>query len=98
MSYSQRDYEHMGQRREAAFSAIARKLGKDHAITKMMGTLSYGRHHAEIGPDSNLRKEIERFAFLNGYFDCLNHWARDHDPKAQRIMLDLWPGSYSKAP
>lgn len=97
MNYSRADYDYMAGARRRAFQRIAGKLGKDHPVTKMMGGLSHGRHRAEQGPDGNLRTAVREMSFLDGYFDCLNLWARDNDPAAQRIMIDEYPHGYEKA-
>lgn len=92
MNYSAKDYAYTARIRVRAFTLIADKLGKNHEITKMMGSLSYGRHRWERGPDrQGLRDCATEFGFLCGFFDCLSLWARDHDPNAQRIMLELMP-------
>lgn len=96
MNYSAEDYRYMSFIRIAAFETISRSLGEGHPITKMMGTLSYGRHKFEPGPDVNLRKAIAEYGFLEGYFDCLNTWARDNDSAAQRVMLRAWPRGMRK--
>ena len=84
------DYIHRGSRKEAAFMAIATALGPKHPLTEMMGSLAWGRHDAEMGPHRTLRTAIYRDGFLAGAFWSLNHWARDHDSAAQRLMLDIW--------
>jgi hypothetical protein len=97
MNYKKDDYNLMAHKRVYAFVSIARALGKDHAITKMMGSLAHGRHHFEQGPSGNLQTAVREMAALDGYFDCLNLWARDNDPKAQRVMNDLYPRSFESA-
>lgn len=82
------------QARVSAFKAIAEALGKDHPLTKMMGPLAWGRHDAEWGPDLNLRKAVYAVGFLDGAFRQLNLWARDHDTKAQTVMLRLYPRGF----
>jgi hypothetical protein len=94
MNYGANDYRHMVNIRTTAFQAIARKLGKDHSITKMMGTLAWGRFKCEGGPSGGLREAVEAKGFLDGSFDILNLWARDNDSKAQRIMLEIYPSGY----
>lgn len=98
INYSREDFQHMASRRKVAFKAIAAKLGKEHAITKMMGSLAWGRHDFEEGADGNLRTAVEDKAALDGAFSILNQWARDHDPKAQRIMVELYPRAYENKP
>jgi hypothetical protein len=89
--YKRADYDQAARLRKAAFVQIGKKLGKNHPITKMMGSLAWRRHNAEQGVDGNLRTAIREYSFLDGYFDALNLWARDNDTKAQRIMLDIFP-------
>lgn len=82
--------------RERAFKAIADALGKDHAITRAMGPLAWGRHEFQGGPDDKgVRYEALKLGYLIGRFDSLNIWARDNDALAQRVMLKLWPHSWS---
>lgn len=94
MNLTREEYDRLNGRRRYAFEQIAKALGKNHAITKMMGGLSYGRHRREQGVNGSLRKAAEELGFLDGYFDCLNLWARDHDSKAQQVMLGLYPSGY----
>lgn len=89
--YKKADYEAMVRARIIAFTRIASELGEDHQITKMMGSLAWGRHGAEYGPGGGLKDAVEAFGFLNGFFACLNLWARDNDRKAQKMMLDNYP-------
>lgn len=91
---SKEDYLRFNLARVKAFTGIARKLGKDHEITRRMGSLAWGRSNAEQGPQPTLRSVTEEFGYLNGFFDALNIWARDNDPKAQRVMLSVWPSGY----
>lgn len=90
---SKEQYAQMITARLAAFRAIANELGKDHAMTLLMGSLAWGRYGAEMGPsDQTIRKHAEAFGFLNGSFSVLNSWARINDPAAQRVMLKHWRG------
>jgi hypothetical protein len=95
IAYKKEDYVSMARARVTAFQRIARELGPEHAITKMMGTLSHGRHQCEHGTDFGLREAVEEKGFLDGFFNCLNLWARDNDGKAQRVMLNHYPSGYS---
>lgn len=95
--YNKNDFLSMGRAREIALAQIARKLGKNHAITKMMGVAAWGRSDFETGPEPKLRDAIEWKAGLDGMFCILNMWARDHDSAAQRVMLNLYPRGYKKA-
>lgn len=90
-NFSKDDYRSFNAQRVRAFTQIARDLGPDHAITRMMGSLAWGRSEAEQGPESSLRSVVEEFGYLNGYFAALNRWARDNDEAVQRVMLDRWP-------
>jgi len=96
VAYSNDDYVFMVMRRLSAFKKIADSLGKDHLITQMMGSRAWGRHRDERGTDISLRAVVEEFGSLNGAFDVLNAWARDHDRKAQKIMTDLYPHGMEK--
>jgi hypothetical protein len=97
IAFSSDDFEHMARARIVAFKRIADALGENHAITKMMGGLAWGRYDCEPSPSNKgLRAGAEAKGFLDGYFASLNLWARDNDTKAQRVMLDLYPRGYSK--
>jgi hypothetical protein len=89
--YTKDDYLAMANERRAAFRKIADKLGKDHVITKMMGSLAWGRHDAEQGPAPSLASAIREMAYLDGYFHCLKLYARDHEYNVLRLMNDIYP-------
>jgi hypothetical protein len=96
--YKKEDYQHMARIRVVAFKEIAKRLGKEHPITRMMGSLAWGRHDWEQGPQPNLHGAIGELYALNGVFSVLNAWARDHDSGAQRLMLSLWPRGFESSP
>jgi hypothetical protein len=99
IQYSTADYAHMRRVREHAFIRIVGRLGPAHAITKMLGPLAWGRYDAAPSPgnEGRLRAEVAAKAFLDGYFAAINLWARDHDAKAQRVLIDEYPRGYSTA-
>jgi hypothetical protein len=84
------EWNTLARRRKAALQNIARDLGKDHAITKMMGSMAWGRNGAEQGPEGTLQTAINEAAYLDGAFNILNLWARDNDRPAQRLMIEQW--------
>ena len=88
------DYERRRSRQWMAFRAIAKELGKDHEITKMMGSRAWGRHPFEGGPEQTTYSVAHEVGALDGAFDILNLWARDHDYKAQQVMTKHWPFSW----
>ncbi len=96
MNFKKQDYDKMAVNRKIALMDIANKLGLEHPITKMMGSLAWGRHNAEQGPETSLRTAVREMAYLDGAFNVLNLWARDNDRKAQRIMLDLYPSKWER--
>lgn len=96
VTFDRKHYDGLSDDRIRAFRKIADELGKDHPITRMMGTLAWGRFKAEQGPGGTLRTAVEAYGFLNGYFDALNHWARDNDRDAQRVMLRHWPSGMAR--
>ena len=98
MNYKKADYNYMAAIRRSALVRIAQKLGKEHAVTKLMGCMSYGRNDAEQGPGGNLQSAVREMAFLDGCFHVLKTWASDNDRGAQRVMLDLYPRRYETAP
>lgn len=95
--YTKEDYLVMANERRWAFQKIAKELGKDHQITKMMGTLAWGRHEAEQGPQPTLHSAIREMSFLDGYCHCIRLWARDNDYNAMKIINDIYPRSWRKA-
>ena len=92
--YTKDDFALMARKRIHAFMEISRTLGKDHPICQIMGPLGWGRHNMEQGPDTSLQGTIEEKAYLDGCFHILCIWAGQHDHKAQRVMLDLYPTCY----
>lgn len=98
VNYTKEDYNYMAIKRRNAFCKIAEALGKNHPITKMMGTLAWGRHNFEQGPQGNLRTAIREMSALDGMFTILNIWARDNDTKAQQIMLGIYSMSFEEDP
>lgn len=96
-AYTREDYELMCDRRRHAFQEIARKLGKEHRITLLMGPLAWGRNEYEHSPGRTAANAHEEFGYLEGCFHILNIWARDNDQQAQRSMLKLWPHGYESA-
>ena len=93
-AYTKKDFLWMASRRLDAFQQIAKRLGKDHPITKMMGSRAWGRHKDETGSQPDLRAAVLEVGSLDGAFDVLNLWARDNDPKAQRVMGELYPTNF----
>ena len=77
-------------KRTRALERVATILGKDHLLTKRMGAYAWGRCHAEQGPHCTLQGYIRHASILEGFYDCLNLWARDHDQAAQRILIQEW--------
>jgi hypothetical protein len=96
MSYKKEDFNHMASLRRRAMVLIAQELGQEHNITKLMGSMSYGRNDAEQGPGENLKTAIREMAFLDGCFCVLNTWAAINDKAAQSKMLKIYPRGYTK--
>lgn len=71
------------------FIEVARILGKAHPLTQRMGTLAWGRHSAETSTPT-LASTIYIAGYLEGYYNCLNVWARDYAPEAQRVLINAW--------
>jgi len=87
---------------EGLFRDLARALGypkrrngfgrptqEDHMAVQMMGTLAYGRHEAETGPQPTKESEIARSEWLRGYWSALKGWARVNDRSLQDRMLAM---------
>ncbi len=84
----------LAAKRKRAFKQIAEQLGKEHPIVILMGSLAWGRHGAEFGPDGGLQDYVREVGFLDGVFDVLNRWARDNDSAAQRDVLSIYPRGF----
>jgi len=88
-----------GSKYESCFQKIAKQLGKEHEITKMLGSLAWGRHHWELtGTAPGLESSIRRASALAGYFQAINTWAGLHDSTAQRTILDIWQALQHSSP
>ncbi len=83
------------RKKTRAFTEIANLLGKEHPITKMMGSLAWGRHSFETGPQPNLQDAVYAVGALNGMFQIINTWARDNDPDAQNKIIKLYPQGFN---
>ena len=83
------EWMHLAAKRRNAIQEIAKALGKDHAITSMMGSMAWGRHDWE-GIPGTTQGAIRQASALEGAFWVLNIWARDNDSVAQSKMLDIW--------
>ena len=79
-----------GQCRIYALQAIAKKLGKEHPVTKMLGSLAWGRHEWEYGSRANLQAAIILASAMDGVYHTINLWARDNDKKAQNIIITTY--------
>ena len=79
-----------GEGRIEAFRLICKQLGKDHAVTKMLGSLAWGRHPWETGSHVTLENSIVLASALDGVYETINLWARDHDGKAQNTIIDIY--------
>jgi hypothetical protein len=90
------EWEMLAARRKHGFRKIAETLGESHSITRMMGSLAWGRSAADFGPDGGLQDVIRQASFMDGFFDCLNLWARDNDAEAQRVMLRFYSKSFAR--
>jgi hypothetical protein len=84
------DYNRMAREKLWKFQQIAKALGKDHPITKMMGSRAWGRHNFEQGVEGTLHSAITESASLSGAFDVINTWAHDNDYNAQQTILKIW--------
>lgn len=92
------DYNRLETALLRAAMNTAQKLGKAHPMTKMLGSLAWGRHGAEAGPSgSQLRPALHAVSFVEGYLACVILWARDADSGAQRVLLDEIGRERSKA-
>ena len=94
--YNREDYELMCDQRRRAFKRIAEALGKEHQITQLMGSLAWGRNDFEPKPGRTAVNAHEEYGYLEGCFNILGIWARDHDVLAQNKMLRLWPTHRAK--
>ena len=50
-----------------ALQDVAKQLGEDHPVTKLMGGFAWGRHEKQGGPDSNnLRDRAVAYGYVVG--------------------------------
>lgn len=98
MNYTADDYRYMATLRVRALADIAKKLGKDHPVTQMLGSMAWGRSDWEEGPEGNLRTAVRHMSALDGVATVLRIWCRDHDREAQRIIIDSYPTRWQEAP
>lgn len=85
------DYAKRERAAVRAFQSTAERLGKKHAMTELMGTLAWGRHHFERGPSRQGLKDVVYTAgALAGMYDILNRWGLLNDREAQRVLIDEW--------
>ena len=82
----------LGNKRQQALQCIAEQLGKEHTVTKMLGSLARGRHNWETGPNRTLQSSIVLAAALDGVYETINIWARDHDCRAHDIIINTYHG------
>ena len=99
MNPTREQYDRLCRVRRTAFQNIAKKLGKDHPLTELMGSLAWGRHQHERGAhnDKSLRAAAEEFGALEGYAHVLRRWALINDPEAARVLSDNLPIGYRGA-
>jgi len=85
------DYLVLAARRKRALMSVAEQLGKEHALTKMMDCMAWGRSAAEqTGSGTTLQTAVAEWAYLVGAYDVLNTWARDNDIKGQIVLVKAW--------
>ncbi len=72
----------------SAFTEVARSLGTDHAMTKIMGGLAWGRYDPEGGPDQQGVKALAvRYGFLLGCERMLVSWCNANGEYGARCLL-----------
>jgi hypothetical protein len=98
MNFKKVDYIYMLNLRIGAFVKIGSRLEKDHPLMLMMGSLSYGRHAFETGPNPNLQDAVRAMSGLDGIFEAMKGWARANDPILQRMMLSIYPKGFTTRP
>ena len=86
-----------GYLRQRALQKIAEKLGKGHPVTKMLGSLAWGRHNWETGPRATLQGAICLASAMDGVYHTINMWARDNDKKAQDIIIKIYLARHEEA-
>lgn len=95
--FTKDEYSYMNVQRRNALQAIAKKLGagkvgKKHPAVEMMGSLAWGRHNYEQGPQPTLRTEVVEFGFLEGVRFMLMSWANhSNDYQLRRLLEEHWP-------
>ena len=96
MNYKREDYAHMARLRCSGLAKIAQVLGKEHMVTKLMGSAAWGRSDFEHGPDTNLQTEIRWMAGQDGMVEILKSWCRcNGDDKTMRIINEHYPRGFT---
>lgn len=91
MTWTKEEYKRRERAAVRAFVNTAKELGKGHSMTRLMGSLAWGRHPFERGPsDQGLKDCIYAAAGLDGMYQVLNMWGREYDTAAQRVLIDQW--------
>lgn len=81
------------RKRTAAFQRIAKELGPYHVITKMMGSLAWGRHGHEHGPSAGIRQLCYEIGALDGHYAQLIMACNMSSAHASTsVMVRIWRG------
>lgn len=90
MSWSKEEYAKAEHAYVSAFQDVAKKLGEDHQMVKLMGGLAWGRHEQQGGPDSNnLRDRAVAYGYVHGCERMMVKWCNlVGDEGARRILID----------
>lgn len=74
---------------DSALNSIARELGKDHWITKGMGTVAWGRYDGEPTPTDSVGNVAMGWGFLRGVRYALLQVARDQSLPDERVLATI---------
>lgn len=79
MTWNKEDYAVRVRAYLSAFQSVAKTLSPDDPVLKLMGSLAWGRHDAEFGPDDNtLRSNAVAYGFLYGCERMLVKWCNQN--------------------
>jgi hypothetical protein len=95
--YTAEDFRYMASTRLGVLMDVAKTLGENHPITEMMGSIAWGRHDYEEGPDRSLRTAVESKAYLDGVCRMLREFAHRAGDTQATSLLAAYPRGYAKA-
>ena len=69
-----------------AMVGTAKTLGKDHPLTKLMGSMAWGRSGFEMGPDAHTESYIRFAAGHEAMWGVYVSWCNIYDQEASDVL------------